>query len=86
MVDGYWNLADSLDDSVGFPSYFRIEGYWSVEVLQGNGKTILLGESRGISSEESLVVGAATVSDFEIEPGDSSSIALCLPTEIYSSP
>lgn len=80
FVDAYWNLMDddSLDDGTGFlASNLRTEGCWSVEALEGNGKT-RFSPSRGMSREVSLEVGAAIVNDFGIEPGDSSSIAVCL--------
>lgn len=79
FVDGYWNLMDddSLDDGTGFlASNLRTEGCWSIEALEGNGKT-RFSPSRGMSREVSLEVGAAIVNDFGIEPGDSSSIAVC---------
>lgn len=78
LVDGYWNLIDdSLDDRIGFGSNLRMEGCCSVEALEGNGKT-RFSLSRGMSREVSLEVGAAIVNDFGMEPGDSSSIAVCL--------
>lgn len=78
FVDGYWNLMDdSLHDRIAFDSNFRMEGRWSVEAVEGNGKT-RFSLSRGMSREVSLEVGAAIVNDFGMEPGDSSSIAVCL--------
>lgn len=70
-------MDDSLDDRIAFGSNFRMEGRWSVEALEGNGKT-RFSLSRGMSREVSLEVGAAIVNDFGMEPGDSSSIAVCL--------
>lgn len=78
FVDGCCNLTDdSLDDRIGFASNLRTEGCWSAEALEGNGKT-RFSLSRGMSRVASLEVGAAIVNDFGMEPGDSSSIAVCL--------
>lgn len=52
--------------------------------LGSNGQMIFFEGSNGTSSEGSLESNGGLVSDFEMDPGDSSSTALCLKSRSFA--